>query len=641
MSLEQHRRILLDFDCDSITAQVERALDPYVRNSLFHPEAMARASASASRACAWVLGMLEARKWRAGRGHERLDRLAYGSPASSADIQKSVAVKSGIRHKSAMHNLSRGGVNIKETASFFGRLGAGSLCTSISNLYGSTPPHTASRIPPLRDWSSALAEPTIASQTENSMITHSSRLQFVQTVDLSPVEFQAVSPKQNPFSLKCTQSRQNRVMHSALTQKERVARLVTQRRQMERLASRPQDELMNSFDKSQEHGNQKRRMFICSDGSTALPYEILGEPSLELANHCFVVAHDLFDTLDASKIFFKLIGDKIPGCQILVYNYAGQAGTSFSADKSGGISAVMHAQHLAELVQHVDICGEMLLSTSPFFFIGIGYGLNICAQLLNRVDKHQDTLKGIVSINGASHDPAASNLESTGAILTCCPSPSHSHLLIVTDRGTMHILSVDSVYESGASPSASCVVESHFGPVTGMCEINIETCQTSHLVTAGVDGTVRLWDTAVAQCGSYQFWSEASTDPKPEAGMSKSDVTGTGTDAVRAAIPITSVASSPHHPILGIGLASGIVYFMHIGLVKDVNSSDLIEIVPLANLQLYKQPVTALVFHPTEMLLAVACSLEQGVYIINIDPNSKHPACGIRLSLLGRSREGP
>ena len=148
-------------------------------------------------------------------------------------------------------------------------------------------------------------------------------------------------------------------------------------------------------------GSQGRRSFICSDGSTTLPYEIIGEPSLELTSHSFIVAHDLFDTLDASKIFFQAIADHNSGCQILVYNYAGQAGTSFSADRGdGGINVMLHARHLAELLHHVNLCGEMLLSTSPFFLVGIGYGLSICAELTHNIGIYHLTLRGLVSING-------------------------------------------------------------------------------------------------------------------------------------------------------------------------------------------------------------------------------------------------
>ena len=68
----QCRRALVRFNCDSITPNVERAIEPFVENKLFHPEIIARASVSASRACMWILSALESRSTHMGeRGHER------------------------------------------------------------------------------------------------------------------------------------------------------------------------------------------------------------------------------------------------------------------------------------------------------------------------------------------------------------------------------------------------------------------------------------------------------------------------------------------------------------------------------------------------------------------------------------------
>ena len=84
---------------------------------------MVHVSASASRACAWVLGMLEAHKWRVGRGHERLDSLPASFLGSAAMNKKSIVDKTSIaakknhRYNLAMRALRSGGISTKDTNS--------------------------------------------------------------------------------------------------------------------------------------------------------------------------------------------------------------------------------------------------------------------------------------------------------------------------------------------------------------------------------------------------------------------------------------------------------------------------------------------------------------------------------------------
>ena len=75
---------------------------------------------------------------------------------------------------------------------------------------------------------------------------------------------------------------------------------------MARLASRPHTRLMGNHENLSSGLTENcRGVFICSDGLTTLPYEILGEASLAASSHNFVVVHDIFDTLDSTKIFFQ------------------------------------------------------------------------------------------------------------------------------------------------------------------------------------------------------------------------------------------------------------------------------------------------------------------------------------------------
>lgn len=195
-----------------------------------------------------------------------------------------------------------------------------------------------------------------------------------------------------------------------LSVQQRVARAITQKRQMERLAMLPEAGLMGT-------SNARRRsVFVCSD-AVKIPYEIMGEPTLDVTSMSIVVAHDLFDTLDATKIFFRRLVQRHQGCQVLVYNYAGQAGSSFAsdADLARGLDAITHARHLNELLKYVDQKGDMLLATTPYLLAGIGFGFQIVAQLAmmfyddddRRVDaRFRSKLRGLVSVNGFVHvDP--------------------------------------------------------------------------------------------------------------------------------------------------------------------------------------------------------------------------------------------
>ena len=104
------RRTLLDFDCDSITTEVEGLVERYISGNIFRPDVISRVSVSASRASLWVLGMLEARKWRSGRGHDRLDRLTKEKAPAQLSNKASLASKVQIRGCRTDRMLARGGI---------------------------------------------------------------------------------------------------------------------------------------------------------------------------------------------------------------------------------------------------------------------------------------------------------------------------------------------------------------------------------------------------------------------------------------------------------------------------------------------------------------------------------------------------
>jgi hypothetical protein len=100
-----------------------------------------------------------------------------------------------------------------------------------------------------------------------------------------------------------------------------------------------------------------------------MPYMLVGNElsTEEVVNHCnFVVVHDFFDTCDSTAISFKPIAQR-HDCQILCFNYPGQAHTtwprvSHAEKESGAKEPVLNndwiAARLHELLLHVDEAGE-------------------------------------------------------------------------------------------------------------------------------------------------------------------------------------------------------------------------------------------------------------------------------------------
>ncbi|CAM9159639.1 unnamed protein product [Ectocarpus fasciculatus] len=65
-------------DLNTLRVSQTRKLETYTRNPAFRPEIVACVSLPASKICAWVLGVLEAHRWRTGRGHSRSSMFTQG-----------------------------------------------------------------------------------------------------------------------------------------------------------------------------------------------------------------------------------------------------------------------------------------------------------------------------------------------------------------------------------------------------------------------------------------------------------------------------------------------------------------------------------------------------------------------------------
>jgi pimeloyl-ACP methyl ester carboxylesterase len=197
----------------------------------------------------------------------------------------------------------------------------------------------------------------------------------------------------------------------------RKARNLAQKKASERLAS------IESTDNNPANSSLKE--FKCADGLTRMPYVVLGALSLTeeaQRNVNFVVVHDFFDTYDGTAIMFKGICQRHFGCQVLCFNYPGQAYTvwprlSPAERERGGTEPVFSndwvADRLHELLQHVEDEGDMLLA-NPFHIVGIGNGANIAAAFCQRYGStvhYANSLRSLVSINGFLHvDPQLSSI---------------------------------------------------------------------------------------------------------------------------------------------------------------------------------------------------------------------------------------
>jgi pimeloyl-ACP methyl ester carboxylesterase len=111
-----------------------------------------------------------------------------------------------------------------------------------------------------------------------------------------------------------------------------------------------------------------------------------------------VVCHDIFETYEKMKVFLQPLVLKYPRLQILLWNYPGQALTSFG-DKDI-LNNELHSSCLHELLGHVDREG-LFSSSYPFFVLAHGNGAMIALKYCTRFSV--EALKGILLVNGLTH----------------------------------------------------------------------------------------------------------------------------------------------------------------------------------------------------------------------------------------------
>ena len=143
------------------------------------------------------------------------------------------------------------------------------------------------------------------------------------------------------------------------------------------------------------------------DADTLLPFIVMDasrNAQVQIKNRgsvfSLVVCHDLFDTAERLKIFFKPIVTKYPGLQVLLWNYPGQAFTEWRSDQL--LNNEYHAICLNELLGQIGHLGTSDFDTShPFYILGYGHGMSVAA--FYAAHYNVPNLRGVISVNGWSY----------------------------------------------------------------------------------------------------------------------------------------------------------------------------------------------------------------------------------------------
>lgn len=189
---------------------------------------------------------------------------------------------------------------------------------------------------------------------------------------------------------------------SKKTVREKKAQSTAQKKSNDRLASQ---------NKSSSLSAGVAKEFRCADGVTLMQYIVLGEYSIESECCNFIIVNDFFDTCDAMSILMKPIVAQHPHCQVLCFNYPGQASTVWprppQADKDRGAKEpVLNndwiADRMHELLQYTESTSDFVLF-SPFHLVGIGNGACIASSFVQKYgasEMYAGSLRSLVAVNG-------------------------------------------------------------------------------------------------------------------------------------------------------------------------------------------------------------------------------------------------
>jgi hypothetical protein len=207
------------------------------------------------------------------------------------------------------------------------------------------------------------------------------------------------------------------------TQQKQVARRAIQAQQMARLAapSGLQDGVV---------GSTADNVFTCQDGVTQIPYAVIGQPIGETVKCNLVVFHDLFDTLESTRVFFRPIVARNVGARALLFNFPGQAGSAYAVDDQAHdedklvLNNMWLARRVHELLNFLQHTAQFVTTGAPFHIVGFGNGANVATCYTVVYGKSYDEyLQSLALFNGfASVDAQlAAVLHSAVNVFACLP----------------------------------------------------------------------------------------------------------------------------------------------------------------------------------------------------------------------------
>ncbi|KAL4169584.1 hypothetical protein KRP22_010502 [Phytophthora ramorum] len=171
-------------------------------------------------------------------------------------------------------------------------------------------------------------------------------------------------------------------------------------------------------------------VFTCQDGVTQIPYAIIGQPIGPTVKCNLVVFHDLFDTLESTRVFFRPIVARNAGSRALLFNFPGQAGSAYAVDDQAReedklvLNNMWLARRVHELLNFLQHTAQFVTSGAPFHIVGFGNGANVasCYAVLHG-KSYDGYLQSLALFNGfASVDAQlAAVLHSAVNVFACLP----------------------------------------------------------------------------------------------------------------------------------------------------------------------------------------------------------------------------
>ena len=321
--------MLREFRLEDVTDARLRLVEPYADNPVFRPENVIGVSFCASKFCAWVLGVVQAARWQRGYGHKRTDSLRSDMELATVPEVNNRSLDytpMSVGKGRLGGSLDESSVSSYEELTFVQKLERKKAMKSQDQR------QTPSSVSRSKDKKSAYASASkLTPQKMSSLSPSMSTLPSVVSAQGSLGSTGSMgSIMQSPSSLSDmpgpplldgsgsvdTDSRKRKKAGN----REQVAMAASQKKAADRLSSHNKTEgNLGAIGQPKE--------FRCADGITKIPYIVLGNVSLAVKRCNFIVVHDFFDTCDATAIMFKPLVQVHDGCQVICFNYPGQANT--------------------------------------------------------------------------------------------------------------------------------------------------------------------------------------------------------------------------------------------------------------------------------------------------------------------------